>query len=253
MRRRTLRNRKLKMIIITEVFIFVTCIAVAYGISKEIVVKKASPEWLFQTLSNSSVENSRYINGSSDENSRYLVLVNKDNPLPEDYSVTLKTLNNGRSQVDETIYDALKEMLTDGTNEGLDFCVASAYRSTERQEEILNADINDYIAQGMDYDSAYNEAVKQVMPPGYSEHETGLALDIVAADYQLLDENQETTEENIWLRENCWKYGFILRYPADKEDITKISYESWHFRYVGKEAAEYITKNGLCLEEYTDL
>ncbi len=109
------------------------------------------------------------------------------------------------------------------------------------------------MAQGMDYDSVCGEALKQVMPPGYSEHETGLALDIVSADYQLLDDNQETTAENIWLRENCWKYGFILRYPADKEDITQISYESWHFRYVGEEAAEYITSNGICLEEYLDL
>lgn len=230
------------MVIILEALIFLMCVAAAYGISKEIAVYRAPVTDISKTMSNPSVENSRY-----------LVLVNKDNPLPEDYSVTLKTLNNGRSQVDETIYDALREMLTDGSNEGLNFCVASAYRSSERQEEILNADIQAYMAQGMDYGSAYDEAVKQVMPPGYSEHETGLALDIVAVDYQLLDENQETTKENIWLRENCWKYGFILRYPADKEDITQIAYESWHFRYVGKEAAEYITKNGICLEEYLEL
>ena len=230
------------MVIILEALIFLMCVAAAYGISKEIAVYRAPVTDISKTMSNPSVENSRY-----------LVLVNKDNPLPEDYSVTLKTLNNGRSQVDETIYDALREMLTDGSNEGLNFCVASAYRSSKRQEEILNADIQAYMAQGMDYGSAYDEAVKQVMPPGYSEHETGLALDIVAVDYQLLDENQETTEENIWLRENCWKYGFILRYPADKEDITQIAYESWHFRYVGKEAAEYITKNGICLEEYLEL
>lgn len=237
-----MRKEKLGMVIILEALIFLMCVAAAYGISKEIAVYRAPVTDISKTMSNPSVENSRY-----------LVLVNKDNPLPEDYSVTLKTLNNGRSQVDETIYDALREMLTDGSNEGLNFCVASAYRSSERQEEILNADIQAYMAQGMDYGSAYDEAVKQVMPPGYSEHETGLALDIVAVDYQLLDENQETTKENIWLRENCWKYGFILRYPADKEDITQIAYESWHFRYVGKEAAEYITKNGICLEEYLNL
>ena len=167
-------------------------------------------------------------------------------------SFTLKTLNNGYSQVDETIYDALKEMLTDGTNSGLNFCVASAYRSTSRQEEILNSDIEAYMSKGMDYEEAYDEATRQVMPPGYSEHETGLALDIVAADYQLLDDAQENTEENRWLRENCWKYGFILRYPKDKEDITQIDYESWHFRYVGTEAAEYIMKNNITLEEYIE-
>ena len=108
------------------------------------------------------------------------------------------------------------------------------------------------MSKGMDYEEAYNEATRQVMPPGYSEHETGLALDIVAADYQLLDDAQENTEENRWLRENCWKYGFILRYPKDKEDITQIDYESWHFRYVGTEAAEYIMKNNITLEEYIE-
>ena len=88
------------------------------------------------------------------------------------------------------------------------------------------------------------------MPPGCSEHETGLALDIVSLDNQRLEEAQEETPENIWLRENCWKYGFILRYPRGKEDITGIDYEPWHFRYVGHAAAEEITRLGLTLEEY---
>ena len=87
------------------------------------------------------------------------------------------------------------------------------------------------------------------MPPDCSEHATGLALDIVALDYQLLDDGQERTAENKWLKENAWRYGFILRYPAGREDVTGIDYESWHFRYVGKEAAEYMYGQGLLLEE----
>lgn len=234
-----MRRRKRRLFIL-QVSAFVICAAALLKMpapaSADQVVRSVKT-----TLENPSVENSRY-----------LTLVNKNNKLPDDYSVNLKTLNNGYSQVDETIYDALKEMLTDGTNSGLNFCVASAYRSTSRQEEILNSDIEAYMSKGMDYEEAYNEATRQVMPPGYSEHETGLALDIVAADYQLLDDAQENTEENRWLRENCWKYGFILRYPKDKEDITQIDYESWHFRYVGTEAAEYIMKNNITLEEYIE-
>ena len=91
---------------------------------------------------------------------------------------------------------------------------------------------------------------QETMPPGYSEHETGLAVDIVSFGYQVLDGKQENTNENKWLRENCSKYGFILRYPKEKEEITGISYEPWHFRFVGKEAAEEITRQGITLEEY---
>ena len=86
--------------------------------------------------------------------------------------------------------------------------------------------------------------------PGCSEHQTGLALDIVAAGYQILDEEQEDTAEQKWLMENSWKYGFILRYPSEKSDITGIGYEPWHYRYVGKAAAADIYRTGVCLEEY---
>ena len=87
-------------------------------------------------------------------------------------------------------------------------------------------------------------------PPGTSEHQTGLALDIVAASYQLLDEGQEDTAEQQWLMANSWKYGFILRYPSEKSDITGIGYEPWHYRYVGRAAAAEIYHSGVCLEEF---
>jgi len=94
------------------------------------------------------------------------------------------------------------------------------------------------------------EAARWVAKPGTSEHQTGLALDIVAAGYQILDEEQEDTAEQKWLMENSWKYGFILRYPSEKSDITGIGYEPWHYRYVGKAAAADIYRTGVCLEEY---
>ena len=86
--------------------------------------------------------------------------------------------------------------------------------------------------------------------PGTSEHNLGLAADIVAKDYQLLDDKQAETPEAVWLEENCWRYGFILRYPTDKTGETGIIFEPWHYRYVGKEAAREIMEQGICLEEY---
>ena len=97
---------------------------------------------------------------------------------------------------------------------------------------------------------AREETARWTMPPGCSEHETGLAVDIVATDNQRLDDTQEQTPETIWLHENCWRFGFILRYPAGKEDVTGIDYESWHYRYVGIEAARYLTEQQLTLDEF---
>ena len=87
-------------------------------------------------------------------------------------------------------------------------------------------------------------------PPGTSEHQAGLAVDIVSVEYQVLDEGQEDTPLQQWLMAHCWEYGFILRYPTDKSDLTGVGYEPWHYRYVGEEAAKAVTEQGICLEEY---
>ena len=89
-----------------------------------------------------------------------------------------------------------------------------------------------------------------VARPGTSEHQAGLAVDIVSVEYQVLDEGQEDTPLQQWLMAHCWEYGFILRYPTDKSDLTGVGYEPWHYRYVGEEAAKAITEQGICLEEY---
>ncbi len=187
---------------------------------------------------------------SFDPEDPLLILVNKENELPKDYEVDLTELKSGLASVATVMYEALMEMLEDGGKEGLHFVVCSGYRSPKRQQELLDEDIRSCMASGMSYEEAYDEVTRFTMPPGFSEHSTGLAADIVALDYQLLDEGQEKTAENRWLRENAWKYGFILRYPADKEEITQIDYESWHFRYVGKEAAKYMYEEKLTLEEF---
>lgn len=182
-----------------------------------------------------------------------ILLVNKNNPLPEDYEVTLLTLPDGVNRAAEEAYEPLCDMLKAGQKEGLSFEICSSYRDVERQQELLDEDINSLIRQGYSYLEAYEEVTRETMPPGYSEHSTGLAFDIVSLGYQMLDAGQEKTKENKWLQAHCAEYGFILRYPKGKEETTAINYESWHFRYVGKEAAEYIMENGITLEEYLEL
>lgn len=197
-------------------------------------------------------EKIRMERASSSDVSEDILLVNKENPLPDTYRPELVKLRSYGVEVAQEMYEDLTDMLNDGEAEGLVFWVASGYRSMERQRELLDEDIEALMRRGSSPSEAYEEVVQETMPVGCSEHATGLAVDIVAKDYQILDEKQERTEEIQWLQENCSRYGFILRYPKGKEDITKVSYESWHFRYVGKAAAEEIMESGLTLEEYLE-
>ena len=178
-----------------------------------------------------------------------LVLVNPWNKLPEDFRVELKKLSNDL-RVDARIYDDLSAMLSDCRKAGLSPLVCSAYRSQETQTRLYRNKISRLRAAGYTAEKAVQEAGHWVAVPGTSEHQTGLAVDLVAASYQILDQKQEQTAEQKWLMEHCWEYGFILRYPTDKSEITGIGYEPWHYRYVGKTAAAAIHDSGLCLEEY---
>lgn len=188
-----------------------------------------------------------------ESNVNKIVLVNKQHPLEKGYSIDLKWLASGREQVASEIYESLVHMLSDGTDQGLSFVVASGYRSEEYQQKIWDDTIRMWTRQGMSEKEAAEEAAKSLAYPGESEHATGLAVDIVSEEYQLLDEKQHDTQESTWLRENCAQYGFILRYPPNKEDVTGIHYESWHFRYVGPEVAKCIMENGITLEEYLEI
>ena len=178
-----------------------------------------------------------------------LLLVNPWHTVPEDYEIELASLSNGL-QVDTRIHDALEEMLSDCREAGLSPIVCSAYRTEETQTRLYSNKVARVRASGVPEDQVEAEAARWVAPPGTSEHQTGLAVDIVAASYQILDERQEDTAEQQWLMENSWRYGFILRYPTEKSDITGIGYEPWHYRYVGKAAAAAMHRTGECLEEY---
>lgn len=178
-----------------------------------------------------------------------LTLVNAEHPMPSDWQYELVQLINGQN-IDSRAYDDLQEMMDDARAAGLDPYICSSWRSHETQEQLFEEEIEKYVVQGYSRKEAESQATRWVAVPGTSEHELGLALDIVSVENQRLEEGQEDTPTQQWLMEHCYEYGFILRYPKDKEDITGISYEPWHYRYVGREDASAIRDLGMCLEEY---
>ncbi len=189
---------------------------------------------------------------ASDEADGLLLLVNPWTPLPEDFVPgELVPVQNDQA-VDARAYPDLQDMLGDMSQAGLSPLICSSYRSQERQQELYDNKVQRVMAEGASREAAQAEAARWVARPGTSEHQTGLAVDIVSLSNQMLDETQESTPEFQWLAENAWKYGFILRYPNDKTEKTGIAYEPWHFRFVGKEAAEEMHDLGLCLEEYLE-
>ena len=169
----------------------------------------------------------------------YLILVNNQNAMPDDFDIDTVEVEDGY-YIDARVNDALREMLADCRAAGYSPRLISTFRTRETQQYL--------------YDHTANKADTAV--PGHSEHECGLAADIIDAGSlgwsdPLIDEQEDMPAQK-WLMEHCQDYGFILRYPKDKEDITEIIYEPWHYRYVGKEHAATIMSNGLCLEEYIE-
>ncbi len=198
----------------------------------------------------------------------YLILVNKQNALPATYQpadlVRLMSPEIGVTAKNETLElrrdaaYALKAMMLamEAENPEMikDLFVTSAHRSYAYQESLYNKYVSDYIAQGMSEAEAMAEASKTSARPGESEHQTGLCFDFITKWMNgNLDERFENTLAFTWLKENAHLYGFILRYPADKVEKTGYSYEPWHYRFVGREAAVEIYQSGMCFEEYLEL
>ena len=162
-----------------------------------------------------------YING--------ILVVNKTYALPRTYD----------PGVDSEAYAALQEMFQGAAADGISLEIVSGYRSFDRQNTLYN----NYVARdGVEAADTYSARA------GHSEHQTGLAFDLNS-----LEESFGETREGIWLREHCWEYGFIIRYPKGKESITGYMYEPWHVRYLGKSAAKSVFESGLCLEEYLNV
>lgn len=174
-----------------------------------------------------------------------LALVNYKNPVPSDWSIEFTNLRNDH-KVDSRIYPELQKMFDDCRGAGFSPLIRESYRTKEDQQKIFDDKVSAYKSEGYNDETAHDKASEYAALPGYSEHQLGLAVDITAEN-PTVSNNEKIW---VWLRNNCADYGFILRYPVGKEDITGIEYEPWHFRYVGKEAALEIMESGLCLEEY---
>ncbi len=166
-----------------------------------------------------------------------VILVNTSHKIPKDYNPTIVPFVNYHQIVDYA-KEPLEKMLSDMAEQGIKYTLNSIYRTRAQQQEILRLRTSEYEQSGYSYEAAYAKARQTVALPDTSEHQLGLAADILGK------------EANAWLAEHCWEYGFILRYPGEKAAITGIANESWHFRYVGTEVAMDMKNTGLCLEEY---
>ena len=186
-----------------------------------------------------------------DKNDWKLLLINKQHTIPEDYEFTLGTLK-GSMRCDERIIEPLTQMFAAAKADGVNLVVRSPYRDMARQEYLFERKVKNFQTTGMSYMDAYKKASITVTVPGASEHQVGLAVDITSDTYPSLETGFADTEGGKWLAEHSWEYGFILRYPLGKEEVTGIQFEPWHFRYVGVDAAEAITSQNITLEEFVE-
>lgn len=180
-----------------------------------------------------------------DEEKWYLTLVNSSYRIPNSYEPDLVYVCGSGERLDRKVAEHYEKMYNAAKAEGINLTPCSGYRSYELQERNYNNKISFFESQGYSYEEAKVKAATIIMPPGSSEHNLGYAMDIVC-----VDEWFEDTAEFKWLTENAADYGFIMRYPKDKQDITKVIYEPWHWRYVGVELAKELKASGLVLEEY---
>lgn len=185
-----------------------------------------------------------YSNPTSVDTSKgNLILVNKFNNFDENYEPELVEVSNwysyGENKLTSEAYDAFKKLFNAADKNGTKIVATSCYRSYNTQKRIYDTDVAKYGEEETDL---------SVAKPGYSEHQTGLAIDVLAPGYSL--SNFHESEAYTWLINNAYLYGFILRYPKDKENITGYSYESWHFRYVGIDVAKVIHDNNITFDEY---
>ncbi len=175
----------------------------------------------------------------------HLTLVNSSYRIPDTYTPDLVAVCGSKERLDRKVALEYEKMYAAALNDGVVLKPCSGYRSYELQERNYKNKIKFFENQGYSTEDAKVKAATIIMPPGSSEHNLGYAMDIVC-----VEEWFENTNEFRWLTENAADYGFIMRYPKDKQDITKVIYEPWHWRYVGVEAAKEMKEKNLTLEEY---
>ncbi len=193
-----------------------------------------------------------------DANFSILLLVNDKNPLPEDYDyegnlTTIPTnyINGMLNQIDKDVWNYMKAMIdaqretqTDSKNW---LYVRSPYRSYATQKMLFTNQVNRNLNAGLSSEEAETKAATVVTRPGRSEHNTGFS-----ADFNIAEDSFESTPMFTWMQEHAAEYGFVLRFPKDKQDKTGIVYESWHYRFVGINTAKEMNRLNMCLEEYVE-
>jgi len=185
------------------------------------------------------------------DDSGHLMLVNSEHMVDKDYNPERVQFENTYFYLREEAATALEKMLDDMEKDlGEAPMIISTYRSYEKQETLYNTNIEDAVADGAELADAIQSTGRYVALPGASEHHTALAIDL--SNDGSVEENFIDTDAGVWLREHCYEYGFIVRYPKAKEKYTGIGYEPWHIRYVGQPHSEIMFRNNWCLEEYID-
>ncbi len=179
-------------------------------------------------------------------------LVNGENLLAADYAPELAAIGDGQF-FDVRAADALKDFIAGARAEGLKVYITSSYRAYNTQKYLFDKKAGEYLYSMGSQEAAVEKAKTIVAYPGTSEHQLGLACDLVDQYYDYMNETLADTALSQWMAAHCAEYGFILRYPQDKTELTGVMFEPWHFRYVGQEAAVYIMENGLTLEEFVVL
>lgn len=254
------KNKRLKIIIIFTIIIIILLIGTVIVIDKlnhkEVKVKSNSVTSTFEdnkkdtedeVVSNSdSLSNANTISNLTSRNN--ILIVNKQNKLDEEYMPYDLVIPNIKSdkevKVRKEVAPKLEQLFADAKKDGINLVAISGFRTYDYQ---------DYLYKNSVQTNGKNHATQYVAKAGYSEHQTGFALDLLCKEYMTLDEGFEKTNAFKWLEKNMSKYGFILRYLKDKEDITGYNYEPWHIRYVGVEIATEICSRGITLEEYLRL
>ena len=221
--------------------------------NKEVLLAKSKRKEMNNTFSSDAddLKNDEIEKLQDILNDELFILVNKNNKLAIDYEPNTLVDSDiafeeyiDCKQLDERTSNAAKEMFNAALKENINLIAISGYRSYSVQENLYNSRVE---VKGIEKTRQYTAE------PGASEHQTGLAIDIVCNDYPYLDEEFENTDAFKWLFNNCYKYGFILRYQKGKEDITGYNYEPWHFRYIGDvDIAKDIMDRGICFEEFID-
>ncbi len=187
------------------------------------------------------------------QNSDWRLLMANRNNVVDNYSPVVKQFdrkycqNDVKYYFDERAFDDAMDMILAAREDGVILVILSTYRTYQRQTELYNNKVQYYLNQGYSKENAKKHAATVVAIPGTSDHNLGLAI-----DFNYLEEQYENKPSLKWLRENGEKFGFVMRYPKGKEDVTGVIYEPWHFRYVGVEHAKKMNELGMCLEEYVE-